>query len=242
MAVLLETCGHSWLAGFGRLLQITFLFNLPTHCRIPVVLDSIISSAQKYITYKFHKQKFQFRLELIDRKLFLTETFSFGPPIMSFLFNHFSHFCILKSCFPYYLIKNPFIALNYIIWSCSFLWILKSFNHFLSLIRVFSVQQHFMFVLTVVQDSNMTASPCCLRKLLLGVWPSGACADATTGSEWSRVDDSDATAPHCPLSISNSTSQKSWVEKTPTFWKPPQIVLLTRQKWEWKLGSRRERC
>lgn len=107
MAVLLKTCGHRWLAGFRRLLQITFLFDLPTHCRIPVVLDSIISSAQKYITQKCYKQKFQFRLELIDRKLFLTETFSFGPLIVLFLFNCLGLLQLLKSCFPYYLVKNP---------------------------------------------------------------------------------------------------------------------------------------
>lgn len=64
VTVLLETCGHCWLAGFGRLLQITFLFDLPTHCRIPVVLDSIISSAQKYITYEFYKQKISIQIRV----------------------------------------------------------------------------------------------------------------------------------------------------------------------------------
>lgn len=57
VTALLEIRGHCWLAGFGRLLQITFLFDLPTHCRIPVVLDSVISSAQKYITSNLYKQQ-----------------------------------------------------------------------------------------------------------------------------------------------------------------------------------------
>jgi hypothetical protein len=43
MIVLLEARGHWRLAGFGRLLQVAFLFHLATHGGIPVVLDSIIS-------------------------------------------------------------------------------------------------------------------------------------------------------------------------------------------------------
>ena len=134
MAVLLKACGHWWLAGFRRLLQITFLLDLTTHCRIPVVLDSIISSAQKYITYSFYKQQFQLRLQLIDRKLFLTETFLLVQYQCFFFASVFS--TSLKACYPNQLIKNPQISLNYIIWKLySFIQILKSFRHLSFLVK-----------------------------------------------------------------------------------------------------------
>lgn len=70
MIVLREAGGHRRLAGFGRLLQVTFLFYLAAHGGIPVILDSIISPVQKYTTYKLHQN-----FNSLTKKLFLQEIF-----------------------------------------------------------------------------------------------------------------------------------------------------------------------
>lgn len=50
------------MTGFGGLLQVTLLLNLSAHGGIPVVLDSIISSATEIQMFEeFKNERFQFR-------------------------------------------------------------------------------------------------------------------------------------------------------------------------------------
>lgn len=122
------------------------------------------------------------------------------------------------------------------LWNCSFPNSLKSFNHFVSLIK-----EYFQYNspsclswLFVGQDSNTIKSFTCPRKSFF--WLSGPPYQNrhSVSKVWWII--MMLLRPHCPLFILNSTSQKFWVKKNSYLLETTSNCSLSRRRQKWKNG------